>query len=90
MRIWYVVGQTEYWLQPDLTVTKDGRFRVLGLKLISNDGKFKGYWHWKDVPLDVKRRVRSDVGEHLKRERRELEGQRRLLQALHRTNKSKK
>jgi len=90
MRIWYVVDQHEYWLQPDLMMPASGKFRVLGLKLLDNQMKYKGYWHWKDVPLDVKKRVRQAVGEHLKREREAVLRERLLTKALWRKGKSEK
>jgi hypothetical protein len=69
MRIWYVVGQVEYWLEPEYQTTDDRRFRVLGCKLYSSDNKYKGYWNWTDIPLVVKRQVREAVYDSLNRTR---------------------
>jgi len=67
-RIWYVMGDTEYWLEPELMLPQSGNFRVLGCKLFNTQMKYKGYWHWKNVPLELKRRIRTDVRDWLKRQ----------------------
>lgn len=81
MRIWYVVGSVEYWLEPDYQLSKRGTFRVLGCRLYTAELKFKGYWHWANIPLETKRRIRAELGQYLKnqakvekRERHWVEG----------------
>jgi len=81
MRIWYVVDTKEYWIEPDYTISKAGRFQVLGLRLYDTENRFKGFWHWAHVPLATKRQVRSILGEAFKREQ---EAQRRSNQVTHR------
>ena len=67
MRIWYVVGNVEYWLEPEVQVGRTNRLRVLGCKMYDAKNHYKGYWHWKDMPLEVKRNVRSNVLAGMKR-----------------------
>jgi hypothetical protein len=68
MRIWYVVDTHEYWLEPSYAVLKDKRVRIDGARLYNSAGQFKGYWHYKDWPLVVKRDIRTVVQQHVKRE----------------------
>lgn len=70
MRIWYVVDTFEYWLEPDFFAAKDGRLRIYGARLYSTEGKFKGYWHYQDWPLVVKRDVRTALNADIKRRQR--------------------
>lgn len=66
MRIWYVVGTVEYWLEPEYSKSKKGQVRILGARLYNPAGQFKGYWRYPDWPLTVKRDVRKDVLAHIK------------------------
>jgi len=69
MRIWYVVGDVEYWLEPEYQVNNRGLIRVLGCKLYDPKGAYKDYWHWTDIPLAVKRKVRETVFRTVKRDK---------------------
>lgn len=90
MRIWYVVGTVEYWLEPDYQFNRRGAFRVLGCRLYTSDGKFKGYWHWANIPLETKRRIRSDLGLHLKSQKRVEERERHYVKGHYRHNPRRK
>jgi hypothetical protein len=68
MRIWYVVGDKEYWLEPEYQERKNHRFTVLGCRMYTPEGTYKGYWHWSHIPLVVKRQVREALANSIKRE----------------------
>lgn len=67
MRIWYVVGTVEYWLEPEFSRGRTGRVAILGAKLYDPKGRYKGYWRFADWPTAVRKQVRSEVGAWLKR-----------------------
>lgn len=69
MKIWYVVGDVEYWLEPEFQSKDNIHFRVMGCKLYDPNHLYKGYWRWYDIPLAVKRNIRSVISEALKHER---------------------
>jgi len=80
MRLWYVVGTVEYWLEPEYSLSQRGMLRILGARLYDAEGKYKGYWRYPDFPLPVKRQVRSELTAYLKREKQREKHQ---VQALH-------
>lgn len=84
MRIWYVVGTVEYWLEPEYSVSKAGRVSFLGARLYNADGQFKGYWRWKDWPITVQRAVRADVMLDLKQKAKVERFQQQALHTLKR------
>lgn len=73
MRIWHVVGEKEYWLQPEWSEGKTGRLTVYGCRLYDADEHFRGYWRWDAIPMtiqkNIKERVRQSI-DHRKREER--------------------
>lgn len=67
MRLWYVVSDKEYWLQPEWSEGKSGRLTVYGCKIYGEDGKFKGYWTWKEIPQVIQENIKERVRDHIKR-----------------------
>lgn len=67
MRIWYVVGDREYFLEPDAQETKTGRLRVIGCRLYDAEGRYRGWWAYKTMPREVQVRVREAIKAYLKR-----------------------
>jgi len=70
MRFWYVVGDHEYWLQPEYQETKTGKVRIIGAKLYDAKNTYKGYWQYKLWPTVVQQGVRADLLAWLKNQKR--------------------
>lgn len=84
MRIWYVVGSVEYFLEPEYSINKAGRLRIWGARLYNPSGQFKGYWRHEDWPLTVKRDVRKDVLAHIKHDEQAKKYELQAIKALKR------
>lgn len=73
MRVWYVVADHEYELEPVWTTDKRGRIHISGAGLYTPDGVYRGWWQHKDWPSAVRTTVREQIAAY---ERRQLPAER--------------
>lgn len=71
MRLWYVVSDKEYWLQPEWAEGKTGRITIYGCRLYSDGEKYRGYWQWSQVPLAIQKDIKARVADHIRRRKME-------------------
>lgn len=71
MRLWYVVSDKEYWLQPEWAEGKTGRLTIYGCKLTDNDHKYRGYWAWHQIPATIQKDIKERVSAHIMRRKQE-------------------
>ncbi len=82
MRIWYVVGEDEYWLEPEYQQSVNGRVRLIGCKLYTHENKFKGYWHAALMPRNLKADLVEQVKAAVKRIERAVKEEQRWLRKV--------